>query len=302
MTRRRRGSWTLLSVLVVLVSLIAGCAGPFGTPGGAMPAPATERSGATTLTGTLEWDGIARDYYVRMPEVPAAPVPLIVALHGQDGFNTDFEEATGLSEQGLAAGMAVAYPQGVAGSWNAGSCCGQAGDDEIDDIGFLTALIDELVSTEPIDSSRIYLTGFSNGGMMAYDFACAQSAKVAAVSVVGAVLVSQNCEPALPVSVLAIHTVDDQVMPIDSSDPDDPDWWPTLAQTLDFWAATDNCQTSTEQEYVSGLVEHRWQQCSQNAQVRLLLLPQGGHIWPVADLDGLDASAETISFVRQAQR
>ncbi len=87
-----------------------------------------------------------------------------------------------------AQGIAVAYPDGIGGSWNAGGCCGQAEADDLDDVGFILALVDELVASYSIDPDRVYLTGFSNGGLLAYRLAC-ESDRFAAIAPVGATLV-----------------------------------------------------------------------------------------------------------------
>ena len=90
-----------------------------------------------------------------------------------------------MSEKGEAEGFIAVYPQGSGGiagklrTWNAGTCCGYAMQQRIDEIAFVAALLDDLQATVAIDRARVYATGISNGGMMAYEVACALADRIA---------------------------------------------------------------------------------------------------------------------------
>ena len=124
---------------------------------------------------TLNYDGIDRIYLLHVPSSydGLSAVPLVVALHGYSGNGAGLESLTGFSVKANSNNFIVVYPDGTGStrSWNAGNCCGQAMTNNVDDVGFISALIDTLSANYNIDSTRIYATGFSNGSMMSYRLA-----------------------------------------------------------------------------------------------------------------------------------
>src|SRR5437773_1561304 len=82
------------------------------------------------------------------------------------------------------------------GDWNAGTCCGAAARENVDDVGFLKAVIDRVSKQLPVDQKRIYIAGFSDGGRMAYHAACQLSSTIAAIGVVSGSLLDDHCSPA----------------------------------------------------------------------------------------------------------
>lgn len=117
-------------------------------------------------------DGWVRHYRLTVPQQydGHTPCPLVVALHWATGSSAQMAAATGFDTLAERTGWIVAYPDSLPGerTWNAGYCCGQAATDGIDDVAFLRALLVDLQSHLAIDPSRIFLTGFSNGAMLAY--------------------------------------------------------------------------------------------------------------------------------------
>ena len=113
------------------------------------------------------------------------------------------------------------YPDATSSdmSWNAGYCCGESFKNDVDDIGFLMALIEEVKSNVKIDPRRVYATGYSNGGAMAQTFAFKAADQIAAVSTNAkplydyykSSLVEESGSIARPIPVLSIHGYNDQV-------------------------------------------------------------------------------------------
>jgi poly(3-hydroxybutyrate) depolymerase len=101
--------------------------------------------------------------------VPGATTAVVV-LHGLATKLARTEEITGLTELGRDRGFDVVYPAGLRGSWNAGWCCGWARENGVDDVDYLAGVIRGLRLR---GIRQVYLAGFSNGGMMAYRYACA---------------------------------------------------------------------------------------------------------------------------------
>src|SRR5579864_1538256 len=178
----------------------------------------------------LESNGLQRSYLVHVPaHLPEGPRPLVLVLHGGGGSGAGAAKMTGFDAIADAYGFIVAYPDGTdrprprlqhAGkpgllTWNAGGCCGYARQHGVDDVGYIRALVAELQNDHAIDPKRIYATGISNGGMLAYRLACQASDIFAAVAPVSAVIDVPDCKPAQPVSVLHIHGSADEYVPLD---------------------------------------------------------------------------------------
>ncbi|MEO3786413.1 PHB depolymerase family esterase [Actinocorallia sp. B10E7] len=221
----------LLAILLTFVVLCA-CSST-GSEEGGRPGPS--RSGEKAPNGPqrpAEQDGIPtaagthrlelevgtpghREYRLRVPprlrESPR-PLPLVLAVHGGASNAEKFEALSGFDEVADEKGFLVAYPEGFAFSWNAGPCCGPAKLARVDDVGFLEKLIDRLVQAGVADPERVYVSGFSNGGGMAYRMACEGPGRVRAIGVVSAALVI-GCDPDRPVSVMIVHGKADRSVP-----------------------------------------------------------------------------------------
>ena len=149
--------------------------------------------------------------------------PLLVGLHGGTGWGTQFEANSGFDRLAEANGFVVVYPDGIGigrnndrlRTWNAGICCGPAQKSGVDDVAFVSQLIDEISGTHHIDPNRIFVTGHSNGAMLSYRLACELSDKIAAAAVVAGTLAVQPCTPSRPVSFMEIHGTADRNVPID---------------------------------------------------------------------------------------
>ena len=109
---------------------------------------------------TLSYRGIDRSYVVRLPGVPSSPdrrVPLVLVLHGGGGDAANAEAMTGFTDKARQEGFIVVYPEGTGRferkllTWNAGHCCGHAMQHQVDDVGFIRALIDRLLEDYPVD-------------------------------------------------------------------------------------------------------------------------------------------------------
>ena len=127
-------------------------------------------------------------------------MPLVVVLHGGGGNAENIEEVTGFSEKADEEGFIVVYPDGSGRldryllTWNAGFCCGYALENNIDDVGFIRALIEYLQEKYAINRNMIYVTGISNGGMMSYRLGAELSDIVAAIAPVAGSIGGQATE------------------------------------------------------------------------------------------------------------
>src|SRR5690348_6350105 len=139
----------------------------------------------------LIFGGRERSYSLHVPPeaVGKRDLPLVVVLHGGGGSGAAAAKQSGFDAEADRQGFVVAYPDGTrriaAGrpgfyTWNAGDCCGPAMEQHVDDVGFIRAMVAAIAAVQPIDKKRVYATGISNGGMMAYRLACDASSIFAA--------------------------------------------------------------------------------------------------------------------------
>jgi polyhydroxybutyrate depolymerase len=240
-------------------------------------------------------DGIERSYVVRLP--PGHPragerLPLVLVLHGGGGNAAITEAMTGFTAKARAEGFIVVYPEGTGRrktlllTWNAKHCCGYAMEHAVDDVGFIRDLLDQLSTRYPIDPRRIYVTGMSNGAMMAHRLGIELSDRFAAVATVVGTLFGDEAAPAHPVSALMINGMLDQNVP-PAGGPSGGrfsrawDGTPTLPsiRQATFWASADHCGTGVESRDRNGVVHLKYP-CPNGRSVESYLLADSGHAWP----------------------
>jgi polyhydroxybutyrate depolymerase len=247
---------------------------------------------------TITVDQTERRYRLHGPPSLKAPTPLVVVLHGGGGSAESAIAQTGFDAEADRHGFITAYPEGTdrarpllnalgkpgLNTWNAGACCGTAVEQGSDDVGFIRAMVGEIATRHPLDPKRIYATGISNGGMMAYRLACEASNLVAAIGAVSAVIVVAPCEPRFPVSVLHIHGTADQNVPIaggvgSKSIVKYP--YPPVERSIAFWAARDDCGKDPIVSHPAPDVTLRsYPRCTLGLAVDCYVIEGGSHAWP----------------------
>jgi polyhydroxybutyrate depolymerase len=136
---------------------------------------------------TIDVGGVTREYILETPAKTSGPAPLIVGLHGGFGTATQFRKLTGLHKIANRNGIVVVYPNGIDKGWNDGRT-NRRGKlvRDTDDVGFLTALVNDLVKRGIADPAHIVFTGISNGGHMSFKMACGSSIKPYGIAPVAA--------------------------------------------------------------------------------------------------------------------
>ena len=126
------------------------------------------------------------------------PAPLLLAFHPGYATGAGFARTTGLNNRADALGYAVAYPNGIYRSWNAGDCCGPPSRDGVDDVAFAMSVIDDVASVVSIDRREVFAAGFSNGAGLVYLLACREASSISAIAVAGSPLhiALDECRPA----------------------------------------------------------------------------------------------------------
>jgi polyhydroxybutyrate depolymerase len=217
-------------------------------------------------------DGVLREYVVHAPPSydGSAFVPLVIDLHGFTYNASHQEQTSGWREKSDEAGFIVVYPSGLAASWNGGSvCCGPSQADEVDDEGFVRAIVQDLVRETCIDPKRVYATGWSNGGALAFLLACHAADVFAAVAPVAIGNGTRPCEPSRPISVVMYRGGNDDFVPYEGGA-----MYPSAMADLDQWKMLSSC-TGTPQE-VGGTCD-RYTGCAAGVEVMLCTIPEGTH-------------------------
>lgn len=244
-----------------------------------------------TVERTVTVDGVARTYRVHVPAGLAGRAPLVVVLHGGGGGNgAQVEQQTGFTATADQHGFVVTYPNGTGRTrlltWNAGTCCGYARDQRVDDVRFLHAMLDALAAEFRVDPARVYVTGFSNGAMMAYRLGCELTDRIAAIAPVSGALNTEPCTPSRPLPVLHIHGTADQHVPIAGGPPQrdvpgTPPWQNTpLAYANDFWTRHNTCPATPAETGRDGVTTTTHAPCADGTEVVQVVIDGGGHAWP----------------------
>ncbi|MEC3917853.1 extracellular catalytic domain type 1 short-chain-length polyhydroxyalkanoate depolymerase [Nocardia sp. CDC160] len=265
--------------------LAAGCSHPLA------------RAAADT-TVTLEFGGLQRQYLIHYPaNHPPGALPAVLVFHGGGGSAQNTASAFGFDKLSDADGFLAIYPEGYEKSWNDGR-----GDDtnasaaNIDDVGFVAAVIDRLIANDSVDPARVYATGMSNGGMFTEDLGCRLSDKLAAIAPVAGPLPEADvsaCAPTHSLPVLEIHGTSDPIVPYDggvvriTSGHHGAGSSPVLSvdATQQLWREKNACDaastTQLPQRTDDGTsVTVQSSDCANGTTVQLYSIANGGHTWP----------------------
>jgi polyhydroxybutyrate depolymerase len=274
---------------IVIALCLASC-------GGSAAAPTPSPSPRPVDNGLLTVDGHDRTYRVFVPPSlgPKQTAPLIIALHGFDQYGVAMATFTRLHEDTKASRFIVAYPDGIGKSWNGGGvCCGDALAQGVDDVGFISKLIDWLSKIYPIDRARVFITGFSNGGIMAYRLACELSDRIVAIASVSGRLDVNDCHPNRPVSVLEMHGTRDAVISYEGDQTK-----MSTASGIQRWVALNGCTTASTVTTNGITKTSTWNGCREGTTVRLDTVLGGQHTWFGSDLSPVPREPDASALIR----
>ncbi|MBB3754326.1 polyhydroxybutyrate depolymerase [Mycolicibacterium sp. BK634] len=260
-----RPTRTLAIVAISAVILAVG-----GCVGGGRATGSPEQS-----TQTLSVGGVTRSFHIYRPADISGPAPLVVMLHGGYGTGAQAERAYRWDAQADDGHFVVVYPDGLDRAWNAGSCCGLPARSGVDDVAFLSAMVGVIEQQMPIDTSRVFATGMSNGAMMALRLAC-QSSLFAAVAPVAGTLLT-GCSGASPTSVLQIHGTADDRVPYGGGPGPRVDG-PSVESVNATWRTIDGCEPPVSSS--DGDVTTQRADCPDGRAVELITIAGAGHQWP----------------------
>ena len=259
----------------------------------------TQRGARPADRDTIRVGSDTRTYIVCAPratERRPAPMPLVIAMHGGGGNAQNAEMMTRFTDLVERERIVVVYPDGAGRAmggargpamftWNAGHCCGYALKNDVDDVSFVSALIDTLSRRYPIDASRIYVTGMSNGAMMSHRVGRELSDRIAAIApVVGAVF-GDEPQARSPVSAIIINGLLDTSVPPEGGSRGglgrnqwDANPLPNIDQGT-YWARVNGCAATPAKSEQGQIITTRWS-CPRGLDVELHQLRDGSHEWP----------------------
>jgi polyhydroxybutyrate depolymerase len=180
--------------------------------------------------------------------------------------------------------------------WNAGMCCGMPVTKHINDVGFLEAVITDIARRTPVNLRRVYMTGISNGGMMAYAMAAEASDHVAAIASVSGQVEIPNIHPSRPVPTMEFHSVNDPIALYKGSPNNNPKLVLSVTEGIDQWVRADGCSTKPKTSPAivgaAGSISAgesatllTYGHCRDGTKVELWRFTGSGHVWPGSPLN-----------------
>lgn len=254
----------------------------------------------------LSYQGMTRDYLLYTPPSynPNNPTPVVIGFHGGTSSNQRFARTTNFHRLADEQGFLVVYPNGVNGNWNDGR--GTVNQD-IDDVGFVTALIGEVERQRNVNADRVYVTGISNGAFLVQRLACERADSIAAFASIAGSLPTRlqaNCNPAQPVAMMMINSPDDRFVPWNGGEGRRGAGGSILSilGAADFWRQKNGCSTVSEEMLPENAPSdntrvnvRRYSNCRGNSAVVLYKIEGGGHTWP----GGQDQPAALVGTTSQ---
>lgn len=264
---------------------------------------------------TLEFDNITREYLEYVPPVydGSEAVPLILCLHGLGDNMTNFYNI-GMNYIADTANFIFLTPQALddviygyhtGTAWNSGaSSNGVVINEDIDDVGFLMAIVDSTKALYNIDDTRIYVMGFSMGGFMSNKLACQLSGEIAAIaSVSGTIGDGITCNPEFPIPVCHFHgTNDGTVAYVDNAYGNDAE------ELVEYWRVNNNCDVNPVVTNLPDLADdgrtvdyYFYGNGDDNTTVEFYKINNGEHDWMYQPNFDISYSIEIWKFFRKQQ-
>jgi len=258
-------------------------------------------SGCIQKRQVFTHDGLQRTYILHLPSSynPNDSYPLVLVFHGGGGNAESIREITNFTQKAEQEEFIVVYPDGTGKlnkkllTWNCGFCCGYALENNIDDIGFIRSLIEHLQEKYTINSSMIYATGLSNGGIMSYYLGAELSDIFAAIAPVAAQIGGQATaqetlwqipEPEYPVSVISFNGMNDSRVPYGGGTSNETHVysWMSTNESISFWVGQNQCNEIAQRNIskTGSIIIDTYHGGKNNTEVTLVTIVDGTHSWP----------------------
>lgn len=244
--------------------------------------------------------GLERRFRVHVPAGYDATrlAPVVLVFHGGGGTGGGTMRDTGWAEKADRAGFFAVFPDGVAQDlaapprfltnpqvWNDGSGRAYAGRRNVDDVGFVSAILDTLAGRAAVDPHRVFATGFSNGASMTFRVGVELARRIAAIAPVAGHLYVKNPAPARPVPMLYIVGTADPLIPLEGGTTRGPwgnvDQRPPVIDSILVWAKALKCTApATVPRQRGGVNALAWTLCPDGSEVVFYTVEGLGHVWP----------------------
>jgi len=235
---------------------------------------------AADSTVTLEHGGRSRKYILHVPSglTAGSALAVVIDLHGAGGTGAQQKGMSGFAALADKEKFLAVFPDGVDGYWNVDdTCCGTAGTQKIDDVGFLKAIITSLKGQTCVDAKRVYVSGFSNGGGLAHRMGCDAADVIAAIAPTATDLRTQPCKPTRPISMMEVKGMADSLEPYEGGvvGPAGGQYTAVGAKASQkLWATIDQCTATakTIDTYCESITD-----CADGVEADLCSLPNTDH-------------------------
>ena len=260
----------------------------------------TEFLSAQPFDEQIRWEDRTRRFITFLPQdySPEESLPLVINMHPflTDGpFQMRYTQFNWLADT---SDVIVVYPYGIRGRWNSGSFFGVG--HNVDDVGFLNALIDYMAVLYNIDTRRVYATGYSAGGYMSYRLACDLTNRIAAIAPVAASMnpdLVPMCNPDRPVPVMALNGTADALVAYNGFFGAEG-----VEDVMELWRSLNGCDPDPTIVDVPDIAindgttsdRYSWNNCEDGSEVILYKILNGGHTWPGRNFPLLGNTSQDI--------
>ncbi len=288
-------------LLILSVSILAACAatpkrsiasGAEGSKIPAVPFNLSKPFQGPILVGAEGFNRPAAKVYLPLQFATQEQWPLVILLHGFSGTADSEDQYLTMRYRVSSRGFVLLTPDGtitpkntmapdgkdLGGNpfWNATDFCCDFARTGVDDVGYLTKLIDVVKTKYNIDPRRVYIIGHSNGGFMANRLACEIGDQIAGIASLagGSYADASKCRDPKPVPFLQIHAVDDATLAYDGGLPQYAGGKATIGQ----WLARNGCSANSQNTFIKDFVPaipgndtsmEAWRECNSGKPVAL---------------------------------
>ncbi|MFC2084676.1 T9SS type A sorting domain-containing protein [Bacteroidota bacterium] len=250
------------------------------------------------------YDDSIRTYTVYEPSLDPNPNghPLVIGLHGTGADGPTFIVTASLIQKAIKEKFIVACPNALLHNlftyFNAGG-----GFEELtngtDDLGFISALIDTMIMNYKVDTTRIYVMGFSNGSAMSYRVAAELSYKIAAIGAVSGQMVYEYCNPEFPVPIIHFHGLSDDLIPYEGNG----DNVPSVDSVMEIWRGINKCSSIPDTILnENGIIGKKWNSFDGKSDIVLYTIQDQEHEWPRSGTLDISATDVIWNFLKLQNR